>query len=94
MHNKMAKLTAMPIKKFEGTDYKRCSFEIELLFEKKRVLGIVQGTEEAPDAKNGTECEAWKKQHGIAQSTILLAMGRSLQQQYGVQKEAQALWDR
>jgi len=57
------------------------------------ILGIVDGTEEAPDAKDGTEFKAWKKQHGIARSTILLAMERSLQQQFGVQKDAKALWD-
>jgi hypothetical protein len=67
--------------------------EIEILLEQKQVLGIVDGTEEAPDAKDGTEFKAWKKQHGIARSTILLAMERSLQQQYGVQKDAKALWD-
>ena len=67
--------------------------EIEILLEQKQVLGIVDGTEEAPDAKDGKEFKAWKKQHGIAWSTILLAMERSLQQQYGVQKDAKALWD-
>ena len=67
--------------------------EIEILLEQKQVLSIVDGTEEAPDAKDGTEFKAWKKQHGIAQSTILLAMERSLQQQYGVQKDAKVLWD-
>jgi hypothetical protein len=30
---------------------------------------------------------------GIARSTILLVMEMSLQQQYGVQKNAKALWD-
>jgi len=59
----------------------------------KQVFGIVDGTEEAPDAKDGTEFTAWKMQHGNAQLTILLAMERSLQQQYGVQQDAKALWD-
>jgi hypothetical protein len=89
----MAESTAISIKKFDGTDYKSWSLEIEILLEQKQVLGIVDGTEEAPDAKDGTEFKAWKKQHGIARSTILLAMERSLQQQYGVQKDAKALWD-
>jgi hypothetical protein len=91
--DKMAESTAITIKKFDGTDYKSWSLEIEILLEQKQVLGIVDGTEEAPDAKDGTEFKAWKKQHGIARSTILLAMERSLQQQYGVQKDAKALWD-
>jgi len=89
----MAESTAITIKKFDGTDYKSWSLEIEILLEQKQVLGIADGTEEAPDAKDGTEFKAWKKQHGIARSTILLAMERSLQQQYGVQKDAKALWD-
>jgi hypothetical protein len=57
---------------------------------------MVDGTEDAPDAKNAadtTEFEAWKKQHGITQSIILLAMEWSLQQQYGVQNDAKGLWD-
>jgi len=90
---KMAESTAITIKKFDGMDYKSWSLEIEILLEQKQVLGIVDGTEEAPDAKDGTEFKAWKKQHGIARSTILLAMKRSLQQQYGIQKDAKALWD-
>jgi len=59
----------------------------------KQVFGIVDGTEEAPDAKDGTEFTAWMMQHGNAQLTILLAMERSLQQQYGVQQDAKVLWD-
>jgi len=89
----MAESTAITIEKFDGTDSKSWSLEIEILLEQKQVLGIVDGTEEAPDAKDRAEFEVWKKQHGIARSTILLAMERSLQQQYGVQKDAKALWD-
>jgi len=89
----MAESTAISIKKFDGTDNKSWSLEIEILLEQKQVLGIVDGTEEAPDAKDGTEFKAWNKQHGIARSTVLLAMERSLQQQNGVQKDAKALWD-
>jgi hypothetical protein len=89
----MAESTAITIKKFDGTDYKSWCLEIEILLEQKQVLGIVDGTEEAPDAKDRTEFKAWKKQHGIARPTMLLAMERSLQQQYGVQKDAKALWD-
>jgi len=89
----MAESTAITIKKFDGADYKSWSLEIEILFEQKQVLGIVDGTEEAPDSKDRTEFKARKKQHGIARSTILLAIERSLQQQYGVQKDPNALWD-
>jgi hypothetical protein len=91
--DKMAESTAISIKKFDGTDYKSWSVEIEILLEQKQVLGIVDGTEEAPDTTDATEFKVWKKQHGITLSTILLAMERSLQQQYGVQKDAKALWD-
>jgi len=87
----MAESTAITIKKFDGTDYKSWSLEIEILLEQKQVLGVVDGTEEAPDAKDRTEFEAWNKQHGIARSTILLAMERSLQQPYGVQNDAKVL---
>ena len=90
---KLDESTAILIKKFDGTDYKSWSFEIEILLQQKQVLGIVDGTEEAPDAKDGTELETWKKQHGIARLTILLAMERSLQPQYGVQNEVKALRD-
>jgi len=93
----MAELTAISITKFDGTDYKSWSLEVEILLEQKKVLGIVNNTEEAPDAKNAknvTEFKAWKKQHGIARSTIHLVMERSLQQQYGIQKDAKALWDK
>jgi len=65
--------------------------EIEILLEQKQVLSIVDGTEEAP--ADAIELKAWKKQHAITWSTILLAMERSLQQQYGVQKDPNALWD-
>jgi len=87
----MAESTVISIKKFDGTDYKSWSLEVEILLEQKQVLGIVDGTEEAPD--DATELKSWKKQHGIARSTILLAVERSLQEQYGVQKDAKALWD-
>jgi len=89
----MAESTSIKIKQFDGTVYKISSWEIEILLEQKQVLSIVDGTEEAPDAKDGTQFKAWKKQPGIARSTILLAMQRSLQQQYGVQKDAKVLWD-
>ena len=87
----MAESTAITIKKFDGTDYKSWSLEIEILLEQKLFLGIVNGPEEAQE--DATELKSWKKQHGIAWSTILLAMQRSLQQQYGMQKDAKALWD-
>jgi hypothetical protein len=89
----MAESTAITIKKFDRTEYKSWSLEIEMVLEQKQVLGIVDGTEEAPDAKDGTEFKAWQMQHGIARSTILLAIERSLQQQYCVQKDAKALWE-
>jgi len=89
---KMAESTAITIKKFDCTDYKSWCTEIEILLEQKQVLGIVDGTEEAPEKKS-KEYKEWKKQHGVACSTILLAMERPLQQQYGVQKDPKALWD-
>jgi len=90
---KMAESTVISIKKFDGTYYKSWRLEIEILLEQKQVHGIVDSTEKAPDVTDGTEFKAWKKQHGIARSTILLAMERSLQQQYGIQKDAKALCD-
>jgi hypothetical protein len=89
----MAKLRVISIKKFEGPDYMSWSFEIQILFEQKEVLGIVDGTEEAPDVEDRTEFQPWKKQHGIAQSTILLVMERPLPQHYGIQNDAKAMWD-
>jgi len=89
----MAESTAIPIKKFDGMEYKSWTLEIEILLKQKQVLGIVDGTEEAPDAKDAMEFEAWKKWHGIAWSTILHMMERSLQQLYGVLTDAKALWD-
>jgi hypothetical protein len=80
MDNMMAELTEITIKRFDGTDYKSWSLEIEILLDQKQVLGIFNCTEEAPDAKDGTEFNGWKTQHGIARSTILLAMERSLLQ--------------
>jgi hypothetical protein len=77
-------------------DYKSWSLELKTLLEQKQVVGIVDSTDEAPDVKNvknTTEFEAQTKQHGIAWSTILLAMERTLQQQNGVQKHAKPLWD-
>jgi len=73
----MAETTAVSIMKFDGPDYKSWRLEMEIVLEQKEVLGVVNGTEEATDANDGTEFEAWKKQHGIAWSTILLAMERS-----------------
>jgi hypothetical protein len=89
----MAESTAISIKKFYGTDYKSCCTDIEILLEQKQVLGIVDGTEEAPENQKLEEYKEWKKQNGIARSTILLAMERPLQQQYGVQKDAKELWE-
>jgi len=80
----MAKSTAISIKMYEGMEYNSWSLENEILLEQKLVLSIVDGTEESLDTKDGTELKAWKKQHGIATSTILLAIEWSLQQQYGV----------
>jgi hypothetical protein len=89
----MAESTAISIEKFDGTDYKSWSLEMEIVLEQKQVLGIFYGTEEAPDAKDGAQFKAWRKQHGIARSTILHAMEWSLQPQYGIQKDAKVLWD-
>ena len=59
----MAESTAISIKKFDGTDYKSWSLEVEILLELKQVLGIVDGTEEAPE--DATELKSWNKQHRI-----------------------------
>jgi len=56
----MAVSTAISIKKFEGTDYKSWSLEVEIHLEQKQVLGIVEGTEEALDAKNATDVTEFK----------------------------------
>jgi len=74
--DKIAELTVISIKTFDNMDYKSCSLETETLLERKQVLGIVDGTEEVLDTQDGTEFTPWKKQHGIAQSTILLPMER------------------
>jgi hypothetical protein len=76
--NKIAESPAITIKKFDGTDYKSWSLEIKILFKQKQVFCSVDGTEEAPDAKDGTEYKAWQKEHGIPRSSILHAMERSL----------------
>jgi Holliday junction resolvase-like predicted endonuclease len=77
----MSESTAISIKTFDGTDYKSRSLEIDILMEQKQVLGSVNVSEEAPDVMDVTEFETWEKQHDIVQSTILLAVKRSLQQQ-------------
>jgi len=74
----MAESTAISIKKLDGTDYKSWRLELEILLEQEQVLGIVEGTEEAPEELK--ELKSWKKQHGIMRSTVPLAMERSLQQ--------------
>ena len=58
---KMAELTAISIKKFDSMDYMRWSLEIHILLEQKQVLGIVDGTEGAPNMKQETEFKACKK---------------------------------
>jgi len=45
----MAESTAISLKKFDGTDYKSWSLEIEILLQQKLVLGIIDGTEEPPE---------------------------------------------
>jgi hypothetical protein len=91
MDAKIAESTAISSKNFDGTDYKSWSLEVEILFEQKQVLSIVDVTEAA--LEDATELKSWKMNHGIAQSTIPLAMERSLQQQYRIQNDAKALWD-
>ena len=80
----MAKSTEVTIKKLYCTDYKSWSLEIPIPLEQKQVLGIVDGTEEALHTNGRTPFTEWKKQHGIARSTNLLAMEQSLEQQAGV----------
>jgi hypothetical protein len=82
---------AILIQKFVGMDYKSWSLEVEILMEQEQILGIADGPVEA--LEDVTELESWRKQHGIALLTILLAMERSLQQQYGIEKDAQASWN-
>jgi hypothetical protein len=61
MEDRMAKSTAISIKKFNCMNYKNLNLEIDELLEQEQVLGIVDGTEEVLDAKDRTEFEAWKK---------------------------------
>jgi hypothetical protein len=70
----MAESTEISIKMFDGTDYTSWSLEVEKFLEQNQGLGNVDGTEEAPNAKDATEFKAWKKQHRIARLPILLAM--------------------
>jgi hypothetical protein len=77
----MADSIAILIKTFDRTDSKCWSLEVEILLEQMKVLAIINSIEEAPGTKDGTEFTAWQKQHGIAPSTILLALERSLQRQ-------------
>jgi hypothetical protein len=57
----MAKTTAITIKKFDGRDYKSWRLKVEICLQQKQVLGIVDGTEKAPD--DTAELKSWKKQH-------------------------------
>jgi hypothetical protein len=88
----MAESPAILIKKFDDTGYKSWSLEVEILLEQKKVLSIVDHTEEAPE--EATELKSWKTQHGIVWLNILQAMARSLEKQFGIQKDAKALCDR
>jgi len=90
-HDKIAESTAISVMKLDGTDNKSWSFEIEILSVQKQVLGIVVCTEEALDGQHMTECKAGKRQHGIAQLTILHVMERWLPQRYDIQKYVKAL---
>jgi hypothetical protein len=83
--DKIPESTAISINKFDGTEYKSWSLDGEILSEQKQILGIGDGTDETPDAQDGTQFKASNKDNGIARSTILLLMERSSQQQYGVQ---------
>jgi hypothetical protein len=94
--NKMAQSTVIRIQEFDATDYKHWSLEVEILLQQEQVLGIFDGTEQVPDlmnAKCATVFKTWKEQHRIVQPTILLAMERLLQQQYGFQNNTKALRD-
>jgi len=46
----VAEQTVITMKKFDGTDYKSWSLEVEILLEQKQILGSVDSTEEALDA--------------------------------------------
>jgi len=73
--------------------YTSWSLEIAIVLEQKQVLGIVDSTETALDVKDRTEFDPWKMQHGITWLTIALALEPSLHSQYGIQKDAKALWE-
>jgi hypothetical protein len=55
----MAVSIATSIKMFDRPDYQSWSLEVEILLEQKKVLSIVDGTEEAPE--DATELKSWKK---------------------------------
>lgn len=62
--------------------------------EQKQILSILNDKEEAPDPKNRTEYAERREQHRIVPSTVLLVTEWFLQPKlYGVQKDAQVLWD-
>jgi hypothetical protein len=52
-------------KKFDVMNHKNSSLDIQILLEQKKVLAIVNGTQEELDATGTTECEMWKRPHGI-----------------------------
>jgi hypothetical protein len=45
----MAESAVISIKTFDGTDFKTWTLEVAILLEQKQVLGIVDGTKEAPE---------------------------------------------
>jgi hypothetical protein len=72
-----------------------------LLLEQKPVYGIIKGfddkLEEPASNANATEKVAfkdWMTRHGVAQSTILLAMEPRIQAEYTVVDDAKTLWEK
>ena len=78
---------------FDGMNIKSLSLEIEILSDQKQILGIVKSTEKALHPKGAREFQAWRKQYGIAWSTIFLIVERSLLQLNDVWNDAKALRD-
>jgi hypothetical protein len=72
LDDNMAELIWSSSKQFDGVEYTSWSLQVELLWEQKQFLGIVDGTEEAPE--DTIELKSWKKNHSIPPLTILLAV--------------------
>ena len=86
---------------FNGTNYAQWATEMALLLEQKQVYGIIKGYDDKPEepAANATATEKaafkdWMNRHGVARSTILLGMERSIQAEYTVIHDAKTLHEK